>query len=367
MKIEIYGALFKNKGAELMLRAISEELKKKYSVKSAVLSLGVKSINDRQGNKFLYKTYPGINKFLEFIPSFLLSIFNIIKYSKVKYIIDASGFSYGDQWGLEATKYTSSMIRKWKNEGKEVIFFPQAFGPFSSIELKNYFKEIYDNAKFIFVRDKISFNEIIKVTNDNSKLAIYPDFTNLIDGQVPNDFNHHNCVAIIPNCRMLDKSKLINEYCDLLKHIIRGFLNRNENLFFLIHEGHDDYEIAVSLNQQLGLDLPIYNDYNAIQIKGIIGESKIVVSSRFHGLVSSLSQGIPCLGTSWSHKYQCLFEDYDYLEGLINTPDSKMINNNIDNLINNYDEISDSLKIKSEDIKSESRKMWELFYSMIES
>ena len=49
---------------------------------------------------------------------------------------------------------------------------------------------------------------------------------------------------------------------------------------------------------------------NALQVKGMISSAFLVVSSRFHGVASSLNSCVPCLATSWSHKYQELFRDY---------------------------------------------------------
>ena len=232
MKFEVYGALFKNKGAELMLRAISDELNTKYSKKSVVLSSNLKSILDKKGNNFLYKSFPRINKILEVIPGFILRLFNIAKNSEVKYVLDASGFSYGDQWGVEASKYSSNIIKKWKKQGKEVILMPQAFGPFTSTEIKKYFNEIYKDVKFIFVRDETSFEEIVKITNDSKKLQLAPDFTNLIKGSVPENFKHHNGIAIIPNCRMMDKLSDNKRYISILKQIIEVLLKKKGKCFF---------------------------------------------------------------------------------------------------------------------------------------
>ena len=98
-----------------------------------------------------------------------------------------------------------------------------------------------------------------------------------------------------------------------------------------------------------------------MKIKGILGACEGTIGSRFHGLVSALSQGVPSLATGWSHKYKMLFADYDFPEGLIDITSSQLdICNKIDLIINSDSkkEIKSRIKVKSQKMKELSTEMW---------
>src|SRR5690606_16707582 len=123
---------------------------------------------------------------------------------------------------------------------------------------------------------------------------------------------------IVPNCRMLDKTDQATRdaYLPFLIKCTEHLLRKNARPFVLVHEGKDDRALADKLSAAVG-GIPVIEEKGALQIKGILGACSGTLGSRFHGLVSALSQGVPALATGWSHKYQMLFEDYGVPEGLL--------------------------------------------------
>ena len=78
----------------------------------------------------------------------------------------------------------------------------------------------------------------------------------------------------------------------------------------VLHSSQGDSEIADSVQSALGSEVRRVEGLNGRQLKSILGQAELVAGSRFHSLVSALSQGVPCLATSWSHKYEELFREY---------------------------------------------------------
>lgn len=337
MIIEIQGVDFINKGGELMTHAVVQHISSLpgSNIVAAHLRMGSFKQREKTGLHHLSWAYyekfsflgEYIDTFTHLIPKQLRHKFNITTNSEVQAVLDASGFTYSDQQGARMVEIMAKRTIRWKKEGKKIILLPQAFGPFKQKAVRNAFLEILKNADLIFARDKISYEHLINLEpNNNQKIRIAPDFTNLVRGEIPDYFkpNPHQ-VCIVPNYRMIQKTsqELKDKYIVFLVHCTKYLIEKQLQPFILIHETNSDYELALKLKSELNLPLEIIQESNPLYIKGILGSCFMVIGSRFHSLVSTLSQGVPCLGTGWSHKYQMLFEDYNCSECLVSPLDAE--------------------------------------------
>ncbi len=379
MLIEIRGAGFVNKGAELMLRTIQSRLAE--ALPCASFSI------DPWGNPspYLDRCRIGLYQklwlrkfgiqwgyFGALIPKRLRSAYGMVLDSELDVVLDASGFAYADHWGPYQTQIAAKAAKKWKKQGTKVVFLPQAFGPFKSRQIRSALNTIVEYADLVFARDRLSYGYMVDVTGKRNNIKIAPDFTNLLDGELPEDFDtKKNRFCIIPNYRMIDMTsdKRGNSYIDFMRKCVKHIHDRGKSPFILIHEEKDDLDLCRRIVNAVGEDISIVCEKNSLYVKGIIGASEAVISSRFHGLVSALSQGIPALGTGWSHKYTMLFEDYGFKEGLISPELSHFdLHNRLEMVISesrrNYiiDKIVTAAKVQ----KNASVQMWNMILSLLE-
>jgi colanic acid/amylovoran biosynthesis protein len=197
---------------------------------------------------------------------------------------------------------------------------------------------------------------------DHVKIA--PDFTNLVQGIKPSylDDIAGKC-CIVPNQRMLDKTsqEVSKAYISLLVSGIKYLQLKGLEAFLLIHEEND---IAIANILQSKLDQPILmiKETNPLILKGILGNCYLVIGSRFHSLISAFSQGVPCVGAGWSHKYKILFKDYGCSNLLVN------LNNNSQNILDLLDllinetkrtEIIQNINYNADIQKTLARQMWD--------
>lgn len=322
MIVEIKGTGSHNKGAEMMLLTILNQLENEkiiFTIAPKAQSSEYDFFSKLGIFPKLWLTYKGIQfgKLGKFIPKKIRQLYGMITDEEVDIILDASGFAYSSQWGNNPTKVMAKELKRWNKMGKKVILLPQAFGPFENNAIKTYMKTIIENATLIYARDKQSYNELIKI-KDDPKIKLSPDFTVLFKGIKPSYFNEEkHQVCIVPNQRMKDKVVTSQSYEDFFVKIIEKIQSKGLIPFFLIHGGVEDKILANNINLLLKHKIEIIDEKDPYLIKGIIENSKALIGSRFHSLASGLYSGIPTLGTGWSHKYQYLFKEFDFEEGLI--------------------------------------------------
>lgn len=314
--IEIKGIGIPNKGAELMLHSVLQHFESKHPgmfvvepntgyVGRARYGLWQKTSFEVRGRAV------DASWIFRLIPRTLRRKFGLVLDSEINTIIDASGFAYGDQWGArKARERLGKRLRKWKAAGKKVILLPQAFGPFTSDAIRSEMATVLEHADLVFARDNQSFSHLEKVSP--GKAFKSPDFTNLV--KVPSYIGREAFAGrpcVIPNSKMIQMGRISEEaYVVGLTEAVQVLLENGINPFLLLHEGAADLRLAELVNQKLGNALEILRTDDALEIKYVIGKCSIVISSRFHGLVSALSQGIPVVAMGWSHKYEELLADY---------------------------------------------------------
>jgi colanic acid/amylovoran biosynthesis protein len=140
------------------------------------------------------------------------------------------------------------------------------------------------------------------------------------------------------------------------------------NPVLLNHEGEKDHGICLELLARLE-NKPIFlSDLSALETKRVIGLSVFCLSSRFHGCISSLSQGVPALATSWSHKYEELYRDYQCPDYLMDVSGSAaVLKDKMEQIVADRTAISLRLLKQAEAQKTTIREMWTEVFKTISS
>ena len=369
MRILVNGVNTLNKGAELMFYAILKELEIKCP-KSVVVYNSCEA-PDGYFQTFLKIVTPFWNKPFMYKSrlwgALRILTRNIIKPSKLRYknidiLFDASGFSYYDNpatIGLEVYSYRH-FLKYYSAQGTKIVFLPQAFGPFTYDNSKKIIREICKYSDIVIAREQESYNHVLEATNESRKVWKYPDFTNKVKGNVPLSYaEKKGYITIIPNLRMVDRGTCKKEeYIQFLSHIIELIKKKGREVYILNHEGKKDQELCEIIAKKC--NVKSVSGLNGLEVKGFISKSYMTISSRYHGAISSLNTGVPCLSTSWSHKYELLFNEYGLDNCILHIEDMYECEKKILTMLNreNHDKIQAQLLVKVKENMRKTDEMW---------
>ncbi len=397
MNILITGGNFYNKGGELMLVTLTDNLKTHLPDATICVSPFLGNAEKLRYMKIKVLNYPlyhyGDKKFfkkaLRF--PFLFKSLLLMKGKKIRgevamkdidVVLDISGFAFGEKWGSSPLNNLTLFTRKMKKMGVKFFLMPQAFGPFTKDNMSGDINKVVHNVHLVIARDEQSFSFVKeKVTDqaDQQKIVLFPDITLtfkklvLIDDEA---FQNPFCI-IVPNERMLDKAseRWQKNYYYVLSKLIDIILTKsNLNIVMLIHAVGQSADALVgrkaieSVRKIYSGRIIYYVEEDPVRLKSIISKSTFLIGSRFHALASALSLNIPAIATSWLHKYEMLFQDYDVKEFSFKEPDDE-IYERVESLLNEEyrNIIQNRLKIANSLINEKSKAMWNLILSMMKS
>ena len=177
-------------------------------------------------------------------------------------------------------------------------------------------------------------------------------------------------ICIIPNSKMVTHTNptVSQNYIDFFKGVFIEAKTSGKRIILLNHGGERDYKICQEIKDRFDSDVELFSRPNALEAKGIIGASFLVIASRFHAAASALSQAVPCLISSWSHKYPMLLKDYGIENGILDVSDESAALNKVREFIDETANIQlrDHLTKKSKTLKKKSKEMWNKVFEIID-
>lgn len=329
--IENWG--FENRGDQLMIISVMEQIRK-YEPNAQIL---VRRNVFEQDPSYCIKNnlYPlelnntgfRCSRLYSWIINAMLGDEWINTPRQIDLILNCRGYYIADIWikNDDFVYSLESFYKQFNKKGRRLIMLPQAFGPFTNEASRKSMDFIYKQANLIFAREQQSYDYLKEVYSNMEKVEIAPDFTCLLSPEEKPTvlLPEKGYVLIIPNSRMMDKTdkKTSDSYLNFLVQVIDFLLKRGESVYLLNHEGTDDEELCYILSEKFNNQLPILTRLSGMEIKSIIRRSKLLMSARYHGVVSGLTQGVPTLCTSWSHKYGELLQEHGCSNNILDVVD----------------------------------------------
>ncbi|HSU55260.1 MAG TPA: polysaccharide pyruvyl transferase family protein [Candidatus Dormibacteraeota bacterium] len=246
------------------------------------------------------------------------------------------GDSFSDIYGLKG--FMAGFFPVWTVlllKGS-IVQFPQTFGPYKSPVARRLAQYILKRSSVIIARDIESQRVARELAGPNSRVLLSPDVAFSLEPFRPKTITTDRSFSIAPmtaiiglnvnglmyNSRFRGQNRfdLHLNYVSFLPRLVENLLDHHQGELWLIPhtfapEGHveSDNEACERLRSALRPELLdrvkiLTGEYDAQELKWIIGQCEFFVGSRMHSCIAALSQGVPCVGVAYSRKFQGVFE-----------------------------------------------------------
>lgn len=284
----------------------------------------------------------------------------------VDLMIDISGYGLGDAWNKYEIEHYLYRIECAKYFGIKVYLMPQSFGPFKTFDksLLKRTKKALEYVNIIYAREQQGYDLLL----DNFNLKNVKIFYDLVlnnksidlDSVYKNvpmvcDINiKSNSIAIIPNAQ---NSKVCSEkvLLEAYKLMIDKFIAYGKNVYILRHSNMD-IDICEKIfkmfhNNNLFL---IEQELSCVEFSNIVNKFDFIVASRFHSVVHSYKNAVPCLTMGWAVKYlelHKLFHQEKYCFDVRDNLDMSKLLNVAEDLLTTYSKESNLILNKLNEVQ----------------
>ena len=252
-------------------------------------------------------------------------------------VVDLSGDMLTEAHGIRLALSHFGPLLACRLLRKRYFVCAQSIGPFSLV--KPIAKFVLRGAEKVTTREALSSRLLEEY---NVPFTEYSDTAFLLEPSEP--AANPTSFPIGVNLSSLCETHFRDHTGQSLVHLVATVLNEIGKPVLLIphvtgpRQEHDDRLILLELASRLTCDYQLFDDDVApSEIKAVIGSTEIFIGARMHACIAALSQGVPTLVFSYSHKSLGVMKKLDQEEFVI-TPrnfDKDLVKQLVDHLISN--------------------------------
>ena len=247
------------------------------------------------------------------------------------------GDSFSDIYGLGRFLLGFLMVWSVLLVRGSIVQFPQTFGPYKSWIARRLARYLLRRSSAIMARDVESQKVAQELVGPQQKILLSPDVAFSLEAVQPTSLSMEpplsgnlcqggiiglNVNGLMYNGGYTRRNMfgLKLDYPGFLPKLVESLLAAHQGDIWLIPHTlgargnvESDNEASEKLRACLSPALQarvriVTGDYNAHELKGIIGQCDFFIGSRMHSCIAALSQGIPCVGVAYSRKFAGVFD-----------------------------------------------------------
>jgi polysaccharide pyruvyl transferase WcaK-like protein len=261
-------------------------------------------------------------------------------------VLDASGGdSFTDLYGAARFRSVIAPKKLALALGRPLILLPQTYGPFESAREERLAGEVIGNAALAYARDRGSYEYLRRLLGGRfdpgrhrpgvdlafglrpaKPVELEPEVQRILSDYPRRPLAALNVSGLLANQAEIAKSrfKLTTDYRALTSRIVCELLDKSDAQILLlshVHAPEGHYESDLDASLALARELParhraaaaerltiLKNQYDAAELKWIIGQADWVCGTRMHATIAALSQGVPVCALAYSPKAAGVFE-----------------------------------------------------------
>lgn len=255
-------------------------------------------------------------------------------------IFDISGYAISSQWGIRSTERKISEMLFFDSYQIPYFMMPQSFGPFHYTKKKDYLikrlKSALKTCRCIYAREQEGYELLVNELGlSNVRLStdivlqsrgidmpyVFKDAVQRKEIRLSTEEN----VAIIPNMRNFDHGDR-KEILHLYDTIVKWLLGHHKEIYLISHSEEDGEACRLIKEKFIDVDRVhlLIDKMDCFAFEDMIGQFDFAVASRYHSVVHSYRNSIPCIVLGWAAKYRSLMKLFDQEQYIfdVRNPDS---------------------------------------------